>query len=162
MRTGPLVAAVVGTLLLVGLYALYPPLALVDSGEYDRTTVTLVDENGSELGDVDVRIADTREQRRIGLSRTDSLANGTGMLFVHPEPGGYSYVMRDMSFGLDIIFINSNGTVTEIHDAPEPDGEYDRTYPGYGRYVLEVPRGYAAGVGLSVGDRVVIPESVRS
>lgn len=158
MRLRTLVAAGLGVALLLGLYALYPPLPLVDAGEYDRTTVTLVDENGSELATVEVRIADTRDERRIGLSRTDSLDNGSGMLFVHSEPGSYSYVMRNMSFGLDIIFIDAAGEVTEIHDAPEPAGEYDQSYPGRGKYVLEVPRGYAAAVGLDVGDRVVIPE----
>jgi len=150
------------TLLLLALFALYPPLPLVDAGEYDRTTVTLVDENGTELADVEVRIADTREQRRIGLSRTDSLDNGTGMLFVHPDVGSYSYVMRNMSFGLDIVFVDADGTVTEIHDAAQPDGEYDETYPGRGKYVLEVPRGWSATVGLSVGDRVEISEEVTS
>jgi uncharacterized membrane protein (UPF0127 family) len=65
-----------------------------------------------------------------------------------------------MSFGLDIIFVDAEGEVTEIHDAPEPAGEYERSYPGRGKYVLEVPRGYSARVGLDVGDRVVIPEGV--
>jgi len=160
VRVRSVVVAGVGALLLLGLYALYPPLPLVDAGEYDRTTVTLVDENGDELAAVDVRIADSREKRRIGLSRTDTLDNGSGMLFVHDEPGGYSYVMRNMSFGLDIIFVDAEGTVTEIHDAPEPDGEYEQSYPGYGKYVLEVPRGFSAAVGLSVGDRVAIPDEV--
>jgi len=161
VRTGTLLAASAGVVLLLGLYAIYPPLPLVDSGEYDTTAVTLRSENGSELATVDVRIADTEDKRRIGLSRTESLDNGSGMLFVHDEPGSYGYVMRGMSFGLDIIFIDIDGTVTEIHDAPEPDGEYEETYGGYGRYVLEVPRGYAASVGLSEGDTVNIPDEAR-
>jgi uncharacterized membrane protein (UPF0127 family) len=160
VRRRTLVAAGVGVVLLLSLYAIYPPLPLVDSGEYDRTTVTLVAENGTELAEVDVRVADTREQRRIGLSRTDSLADGEGMLFVHPEPGSYGYVMRNMSFGLDIVVLDTDGTVTTIHDAPEPEGEYEETYAGYGRYVLEVPRGYTERVGLAEGDRVEIPEGV--
>lgn len=162
MRRRTLALAGVGVALLLGLYAIYPPLPLVDSGEYDRATATLVDENGTKLAEVEVRVADTRDKRRIGLSRTDSLSDGEGMLFVHSEPGSYGYVMRNMSFGLDIIFVDIDGTVTTIHDAPEPDGEYEETYAGYGRYVLEVPRGYAERVGLSKGDRVEIPEAVRN
>jgi uncharacterized membrane protein (UPF0127 family) len=162
VRRGTVLAAGFGVVLLLGLYAIYPPLPLVDSGEYERATVSLVDENGTDLAEVDVRVADTRDKRRIGLSRTDSLADGEGMLFVHSEPDSYGYVMRNMSFGLDIIFVDIDGTVTTIHDAPEPDGEYEETYAGYGRYVLEVPRGYADRVGLSEGDRVEIPDTVRN
>jgi len=39
------------------------------------------------------------------------------MLFVHDETGKHAYVMRGMSFGLDIVFVAPNGTVTEIHEA---------------------------------------------
>lgn len=141
------------------MYALAPPLPLLDTGEYEETTVGLQSANGTNLGTVDVRIADTSAKRQIGLSRTDRLDNGTGMLFVHDSGGEKSYVMRNMSVGLDIIFINSNGTVTEIHSArPPPDD--NPPYSGRGRYVLEVPRGWAAQVGLATGDRVFVPDSV--
>lgn len=142
-------------------------LATVDppeDDEYDRATVALVDASGAQLAEVDVRIADTPEKRYLGLSATESLGPREGMLFVHDAEGQYAYVMRDMAFPLDIVFIAPDGTVTTIHHAPLPpegtsNSELTR-YRGTGRYVLELPRGTVNETGLSEGDRVVIPDSV--
>ena len=156
-------AVLAGTAIVAALLALYllaPPTTLLTPAEHERTTVTLVDSNGTELANVDVRVAETRAQRRVGLSRTDALADGTGMLFVHDSVDTRSYVMRNMSFGLDIVFLDSDGTITEIHDAPAPPGG-DGSYRGTGKYVLEVPRGWTAATGVAVGDRVEIPAAYR-
>jgi len=158
-RSGSLLVAAVVTGGLLFLYVSAPPLPLVETGEYDTTTVTVQSANGTELGTVEARVARTPTQRQIGLSRTDSLENGSGMLFVHDEPGDKSYVMRNMSFGIDIIFIDSDGTVTEIQSAQPPPDD-DPPYSGRGRYVLEVPRGWAAASGVEVGDTVVVPAAV--
>jgi len=144
-------------LALAVLFAFVPPVTLFEPGEYETTTVSLVDDNGTQLGTVDVRIADTSSKRYVGLSRTDSLSNGSGMLFVHFTESTHSYVMRNMSFPLDIVFIAANGTVTRIHYASVP--EADGPYSGYSKYVLEVPRGWTNATGLAVGDTVRIPET---
>jgi uncharacterized membrane protein (UPF0127 family) len=120
--------------------------------------VTVRDENGTELATVDARVADTRKERIRGLSETDSLADGSGMLFVHPNEGEHTYVMREMDFGIDIVFVDADGTVTAVHEAPEPaDGTgSDERYAGRAKYVLEVPLGYTDRVGLDEGDEVRI------
>jgi len=137
-----------------------PPLGLVETGEYETATVAVHDANGTQLATVDVRVADTREKRRVGLSRTGSLADGEGMLFVHPEEGEYAYHMREMSFPLDIVFVAGDGSVTRIHHAPVPEGEASERYRGTGKYVLEVPRGWTNESGVSVGDTVSVPGDV--
>jgi len=153
------VALVVLLVLGLGVWLVFaPPLALVDPGEYDRTTVTVYDADGEKRATVDARVADTRAKRRVGLSRTDSLANDTGMLFVHPNTGTHTYVMRNMSFPLDIVFVAPNGTITEIHHAPVDGGPYD----GRGKYVLELRRGWTTETGVGIGGRVEIPEDVEA
>jgi len=155
---------------------------IVGVGEYDRGTVTVTDSNdttrctappnrtavaacdGSRtLGTVDVRIADTQPQRYTGLSDTESLGPNEGMLFVHDEEDVQTYVMRDMDFALDIIYIDANGTITTIHHAPPPpEGEsYSERYPGRAKYVLEVNRGWTNSTGVSVGDTVELPAGVE-
>jgi uncharacterized membrane protein (UPF0127 family) len=128
-------------------------------GRYDRATVTVVDENGTELATVRVAVADTREKRYVGLSKTESLPPDRGMLFTYDEQRDLTYVMRNMSFGIDIVYVDSNGTVRSIHHAPEPpedeDGE-DHRYPGEGKYVLEVNYEWTTRHGVEPGDRVVI------
>jgi uncharacterized membrane protein (UPF0127 family) len=156
-RLGSTLVAALVTGGLLALYSTAPPLPLLDTGEYTETTVTVSSANGTDA--VDVRVANTPAQRQIGLSRADHLENGSGMLFVHGSGGRKSYVMRNMSFGIDILFVDSEGTITEIHSA-QPPPEDTAPYSGRGRYVLEVPRGWTTRQGIEVGDTVTIPNSV--
>lgn len=153
-------------LLVGGVYAVQTgPFYLLSDpspGEYERVTVTAYDENGTELAKVTVRVADTQGKRYLGLSNTSELQMGEGMLFVHPSAGDHGYVMRDMAFPLDIVFIGPDERVTEIHHAGVPEGDYERTYEGRGKWVLEVPRGWTNETDVDVGDRIAIPESART
>ncbi|MCU4751850.1 DUF192 domain-containing protein [Halobacteria archaeon AArc-curdl1] len=125
----------------------------------DHGQVTVYGDDGTEKLTVEVEVADTWEQRYTGLSDHDSLEPGTGMLFVHGSEGDRTYVMRDMDFDIDIIFIDSDREITAIHHAraPEPgeDGE-DLRYSGRAQWVLEVPRGTANNSALEEGDTVEI------
>lgn len=134
-------------------------LGYFDSGEYERTSVTVVDDDtGDTLATVDVRIADTFEKRYTGLSNTTSLGRDEGMLFVHDSEGERAYVMRKMDFPLDIVFVDANGTITTIHHAPleEPNSSQLARYEGAGTYVLEVPYDYTTEHGIEVGDELRI------
>ncbi|MFB6184389.1 MAG: DUF192 domain-containing protein [Haloarculaceae archaeon] len=136
----------------------------LDAGGVDgsRVTVTVVDDNGTQLTTVEARVANTSRERYVGLSETESLAPGTGMLFVHPSVGTHAYVMRNMSFPLDMVFADASGRITTIHHASVPPADVDRLhrYRGRGKYVLEVPRGWANETGVAVGDRLQVPPSV--
>ena len=122
---------------------------------YDATTVEAVDhETGESLAAVDARIADSTLKRYVGLSETDELGADEGMLFVHDEPDEYAYVMRNMAFPIDILFVDDDGTVTEIHEA-EPESRPLTEYRGTGQFVLEVPRGWSDRNGVEPGDRLV-------
>jgi uncharacterized membrane protein (UPF0127 family) len=133
---------------------------------HDEATVTFVAPDGTTLTTVQARVADTRKERIRGLAGADSLENGSGMLFVHPRVGTHGYVMRDVSFPLDIIFVapceehcpgGVDGQVTTIDEAdvPSPD-EQSPTFEGRGKWVLEVPQGYAAAHDVGEGDSVRI------
>ena len=127
------------------------------TGDYERTTVTIVD-GDTDLASVDARIADTPLKRYTGLSATDSLGPNEGMLFVHDSNGRRGYVMRGMAFPIDIVFIDTNGTITTIHHAPV---DADQRFYGEGRYVLEVPHHYTTDNDIAVGDRAEIPGRSR-
>jgi uncharacterized membrane protein (UPF0127 family) len=129
-----------------------------ESRDYNHTEVVVTDdETGEQLGSVTAAVADTFSKRYVGLSETDELPEDRGMLFIHDGSAERTYVMRDMSFGIDIVFIAPNGTITTIHEAPKPgpneDGE-DQRYSGKGQYVLEVNRGWTAERGIEEGDHV--------
>ncbi|MFB6119169.1 DUF192 domain-containing protein [Halosegnis sp.] len=167
---------VVAALVLAGLAAgLLDPLVATDGyqptdGEatatplsYEHTTVTVVDaETGEQLGQVRAAIADTWRKKYTGLSKTASLPEDRGMLFPYESEGSHTYVMRGMSFGIDIIYVGADGTITRIHHAPEPpegaDGDtYE--YPGTGKYVLEVNYNWTVRHNVTEGDQVQIGDT---
>lgn len=150
--------AVAAVLALAGAaFVVADPLA---PGEYERATVTVVDEDGTELGTVRVRVADTRPKRYTGLSDTESLSEDEGMLFVFDEEARRTFVMREMDFPIDIVFVGANRTVTRIHHAPLPPPNASESdpgpYRGTGRFVLEVNRGWTTRHDVTTGDRIRI------
>lgn len=159
-RRSAAVVAVVALLAVALLgYTLYPALAVTVVGppaDYERTTVTAYDAaSGERLGSVDARVADDRVSRYAGLSYTEDLSADEGMWFVHDDTDSRTYVMRGMSFDIDIVFASANGTVTAVHHAAAPtEGQSGETlrYGGEGKYVLEVPYEWTDRHDVSVGD----------
>ena len=125
--------------------------------EYDTTNVVIQSPTGDKRGEVTAAIADTTELRYLGLSDTETLPENRGMLFVFGAEQELSFVMRGMSFGIDIIYLDADHTITEIHHASEPgpneDGS-DQSYPGRGQYVLEVNYNWTRDRGVTPGDIV--------
>ena len=138
--------------------------AVMDDGEtddapihadYDTRDVVVESAAGDRLGAVTAAVADTRALRYTGLSDTPSLPEDRGMLFVHERERGLTYVMREMDFGIDIVFAGADRVITEIHHAPAPgpdeDGDSQR-YPGRGKYVLEVGYDWTTARDVAAGD----------
>ncbi|CAJ51270.1 DUF192 domain-containing protein [Haloquadratum walsbyi] len=146
--------------LVVGVIVITVIPGIGPTGEYDSETVKITDnKTGNQLERVSVRIADTPQKRYTGLSNTESLAEDEGMLFIHDSEDRYGYVMRDMSFPIDIIFIDATGTITRIYHAKVPTDtttdELNR-YSGRGRYVLEVSYNYTERHNITIGDEIQI------
>ena len=131
-----------------------PTPALVHES-YETTEISVFSEAGLELGSVTAAIADTRQLRIRGLSDTDSLPEDRGMLFVYDEVQDLTYVMRRMSFGIDIVYADADGTIRTIHHAPAPGPDEDgneQRYPGRGQYVLEVNLDWTTRHDVEEGD----------
>lgn len=108
-----------------------------------------------------IELAETSQQRALGLSGRDSLTQGTGMLFVHDKEERYTFWMKDMRFPLDMLWIGADCTVADISaQVPRPDpGQSDRSIPLISPktpvlHVLEINAGRASGAGISIGDTV--------
>ncbi|TKX77371.1 DUF192 domain-containing protein [Halorubrum sp. SD626R] len=124
--------------------------------DYEATRVAVEGPDGEIRETVTAAVADTSEKRYLGLSDAESLPEDAGMLFVYDAPReSLTYVMREMSFGIDIVYADADRELTRIHHAPEPvpneDGN-DQRYPGSGQYVLEVPYEWTDRNGVTVGD----------
>lgn len=134
-----------------------PATAEVPLEKYDTTEVDVVSTGGEVLGSVMAAIADTSARQQLGLSDTEQLPADWGMLFVFDSSSEMTFHMPDMSFGIDIVFADSEGIITTIHHAEEPAPDEDGTeahhrYQGQGQYVLEVVYDWTTERGVSAGD----------
>jgi uncharacterized protein len=102
-------------------------------------------------------MAVTPEQRNRGLMFRQSLASDAGMLFDFEEERPVAFWMQNTFIPLDMIFIASDGTVRKVHAnaVPHDTTSIPSEYPV--RFVLEIPGGRAAEIGLEPGDRLEHP-----
>lgn len=96
-----------------------------------------------------VQLAETEEEREIGLSKTEKLDQDSGMLFVMPEIGPVAFTMEDMSYDLDIVFIDEDDEIIDIQLGKAGSTEAITSYADV-KYVLEVN----ANSGIKVGDEL--------
>lgn len=99
-----------------------------------------------------VQLAETEEERETGLSKTEKLDQDSGMLFVMPDgQGQVAFTMEDMSYDLDLIFINEDDEVYDVQYGKA--GSKDpiiSTSEDIVKYVLEVN----PNSGIKVGDEL--------
>lgn len=133
------------------------PDRTIDTSE---ATVTFTDEDGSTLGVVDVAVADTDAERYEGLSNTQPLEPDTGMLFVFESEANRTFVMREMNYPIDMIFVGADGTVSAIHHAEveehDDPGDDLTPYSGRAKWVVEVPYEWTTEHGVETGDAMTV------
>jgi len=69
-------------------------------------------EIGKEI--IRVEIADSPRKWELGLSYKDTLPKNHGMLFVFPDERRRVFWMRGCNFDIDLAYIESDGTISEI------------------------------------------------
>lgn len=82
-----------------------------------------------------VKLAETDEQKEIGLQNVDSLKDNEGMLFIFDEEDTQNFWMKDTKIPLDIIFIKENLRIDSIQKGI-PNSE--DIISGTALYVLEL------------------------
>jgi uncharacterized membrane protein (UPF0127 family) len=123
----------------------------------DRYLQAKVIINGFELR---VYLAVTNDQQIKGLSVKDHLKENEGMLFVYEQPTRQAFWMKDMKFPIDIIWLDSNGTVVHIEHNLQPCiMSFAFICPSYipdkdSLYVLETVAGFSKKHGIKVGTNV--------
>lgn len=105
---------------------------------------------------IKVEIADTIETQFRGLSNREELCADCGMLFVLPDKKVRTFVMRDMNFPLDFIWIDDDKIVKIDKDAkPEGSNPVIRfSSEEEVSYVLEVNAGFCEDNNIEVGNSV--------
>ena len=104
-----------------------------------------------------VELVDTDESRARGLMYRTELAPDAGMLFDFLDERPVSFWMMNTFIPLDMIFVASDGTIRNIHANAVPQDRTSIPSDGPVRFVLEIPGGRAAELGISAGDRMAHP-----
>lgn len=101
-----------------------------------------------------LEIADSPEERQIGLMQHDILQDDTGMWFIFTSEDRHSIWMKNMKFPIDIIWVDSNYKVVDIKRNAEPCTDGCEVYSPSkdAKYVLEVN----VDSKINIGDRVEI------
>ena len=102
---------------------------------------------------VSAEVAQTPEQRALGLMYRFSLPADHGMLFVFEAPQPLSFWMRNTYIPLSIAFIGADGRILNVEDMA-PRDESGHPSQGAAVYALEMRKGWFAEKGLGPGTRV--------
>jgi uncharacterized membrane protein (UPF0127 family) len=102
---------------------------------------------------VSAEVAQTPEQRALGLMYRFSLPADHGMLFVFEAPQPLGFWMRNTYIPLSIAFIGADGRILNVEDmAPRDESLHPSQGPAL--YALEMRKGWFAEKGLGPGTRV--------
>ena len=127
----------------------------------DGERVSFVLDDGGYLI-ITCEVADTSYERAEGLQNREELPIKAGMLFVYEEPKEVAFIMHNMDFPLDIIFIAENGTVVNVEEAEveEPGTPYSDLIryrsKGEAKWVIEINQGLSQQYGIRPGTPVKI------
>jgi uncharacterized membrane protein (UPF0127 family) len=105
-----------------------------------------------------VEIADSDEERRVGLMNRESLSEDAGMIFLFPRDTRGGFWMKDTLVPLSIAFVDRGGEILRILDMEPCRADPCRVYdPGVAfRSALEVNRGAFERWGVEEGDRLTL------
>lgn len=109
----------------------------------------------TEAGDVtfQAEIADTPEERQLGLMHRTAMREKDGMIFLFAHEQQLAFWMRNTLIPLDMIFIKADRTILGIYRNAVPETDDPRDVPGESQYVLEVNGGFCQRHNVNAGDR---------
>lgn len=117
-------------------------------------TVTFTSADGLTLGAIVVEIADNDITREQGLMGRRSMRDDRGMLFLFDRPEPRSFWMANTPLPLDILFIDANQRIINIHRNTRPFSEESLPSTAPAQYVVEVNGGWCDRNGVKEGDAI--------
>ena len=118
----------------------------------DESRLTIHSADGDHVFTVEV--VDTAETRAKGLMYVQELAADAGMLFDFQQERPVSFWMRNTFIPLDMLFIEADGTILNIHVNARPHDTTSIPSAGPVQFVLEIPGGRSTELGIEAGDQV--------
>ncbi|MDP2817056.1 MAG: DUF192 domain-containing protein [Polaromonas sp.] len=105
---------------------------------------------------IDAQVAQTPEQRQIGLMFRKNMPQTEGMLFVFEEPTKQCFWMKNTLLPLTAAFVADDGVIVNLADMkPQTTDSHCSDKPV--RYVLEMNVGWFAKKGIKAGSKLSGP-----
>ena len=102
---------------------------------------------------IDAQVAQTPEQRQVGLMFRKEMPQVEGMIFVFEQPATQCFWMRNTLLPLTAAFVADDGRIVNLADMkPQTDESHCSEEPV--RYVLEMNQGWFAKKGISKGAKL--------
>ncbi|MEJ2585260.1 MAG: DUF192 domain-containing protein [Robiginitalea sp.] len=114
---------------------------------------------GDTLVTLDIEIASTDYEVQTGLMYRKDMEDRQGMLFIFDDEAPHSFYMKNTLIPLDILFIDKDFKIVNIHQNAQPMNEAGIPSGGPVQYVLEVKAGMSDKWGLEEGDRIEYEKS---
>ena len=102
---------------------------------------------------VSAEVAQTPDQRALGLMYRFSLKPDHGMVFVFDRSEPRAFWMKNTFIPLSIAFVAADGRILNIDDMA-PQDERTHLSSGPAMYAIEMRKGWFAERGIKAGDRV--------
>ena len=138
------------TLIILFLIALVVFVYLSKKGNPNFQTQEIIIKNQK----YNLEIARTLPQKSVGLSNRIKLCQNCGMVFIFAKDGIQPFWMKDTLIPLDMIWINSNGQITDIITTTDINSTkiLQNTKPA--KYVIELNADDSRKIGLETGDTI--------
>lgn len=105
------------------------------------------------IHNIQAQLAQTPDQRAIGLMFRRTMATNEGMLFAFEAPATQCFWMKNTLLPLSAAFVADDGTVVNIEDMkPQTLDSHCSKQPV--RYVLEMNQGWFAKRGIKPGSKL--------
>ena len=105
---------------------------------------------------IDAQVAQTPQQRAIGLMNRREMPAHEGMLFIFEQPSIQCFWMKNTLLPLTAAFVADDGTIVNLADmAPQSTQSHCATKPV--RFVLEMHQGWFAKKNMTAGFKLSGP-----
>ena len=128
------------------------PLGVAQNASHSLPTVKL----NAGIHNIRAELAQTPEQRAIGLMNRAEMAANDGMLFNFEAPAPQCFWMKNTLLPLSIAFLTDDGSIVNIADmTPQSLASHCSAKPV--RLALEMNQGWFAKRGLKAGSKLSGP-----
>ncbi len=120
---------------------------------FGKEKLVIITQSGRQEFDVELALSDRQQAQ--GLMFRRFLPTNAGMLFDYRIPTRITMWMKNTFIPLDMIFIGTDGRITNIAQRTVPMSEATISSRGKVRAVLEVNSGTVARLGVQPGDKIL-------